>query len=81
MAPELLTTPKIDGHCHLFDPERVPCQDGVADRPAGGEIDTADDFSAVMQANGVAHALLAGPDSGYRTDNRGMLGAHRQGGG
>jgi len=81
MTPGLLTTPKIDCHGHLFDPERFPYQDGVAYRPAGGEIATADYFSAVMQANGVAHALLVGPNSGYGTDNRCMLDAIRHGGG
>jgi predicted TIM-barrel fold metal-dependent hydrolase len=66
---------KIDCHCHVFDPARFPYRDDTAYRPAGQEIGTAAQFVQVMEAYGVRHALLVGPTSGYRTDNRCLLDA------
>ena len=70
---------KIDCHNHLFDPSRFPYRDDTPYRPAGQEIGTAAQFSHVMDAHNVRHALLVGPTSGYRTDNRCMLDAIQHG--
>ncbi|MES2530471.1 MAG: amidohydrolase family protein [Pseudomonadota bacterium] len=75
MDTAIFSLPKIDCHCHLFDPAAFPYTPGVFYEPAGGEIATADYFSEVMQAYGVHHALLVGPNSGYGIDNRCMLDA------
>ncbi|MFP4892391.1 amidohydrolase family protein [Paraburkholderia sp. EG304] len=66
---------KIDCHCHVFDPTRFPYRDDTAYRPAQQEVGTAAQFVRVMDAYGVRHALLVGPTSGYRTDNRCLLDA------
>ena len=71
---------KIDCHNHIFDPARFPYRDDTAYRPSMQEIGTAAQFARVMDACGVQHALLVGPTSGYRTDNRCMLDAIEQGG-
>src|SRR5476649_1908281 len=72
---------KIDCHNHIFDPARFPYRDDTAYRPSMQEIGTAAQFAHVMDACGVRHALLVGPTSGYRTDNRCMLDAIAGGGG
>jgi predicted TIM-barrel fold metal-dependent hydrolase len=64
---------KIDCHCHVFDPARFPYRDDTAYRPAQQELGTPAQFVEVMNAYGVKHALLVGPTSGYRTDNRCLL--------
>jgi predicted TIM-barrel fold metal-dependent hydrolase len=69
---------KIDCHNHIFDPARFPYREDTVYRPAGQEIGTAQQFLRVMDAHGVRHALLVGPTSGYRTDNRCMLDAIAQ---
>lgn len=66
---------KIDCHCHIFDPVRFPYRDDTLYRPEGQEIGTAAQFVQVLDAYGVKHALLVGPTSGYRTDNRCLLDA------
>jgi predicted TIM-barrel fold metal-dependent hydrolase len=70
---------KIDCHNHIFDPERFPYRADTLYRPAAQEIGTAAQFARVLDACGVRHALLIGPTSGYRTDNRCMLDAIAQG--
>jgi predicted TIM-barrel fold metal-dependent hydrolase len=65
----------------VFDPARFAYRDDTAYRPALQEIGTAAQFSHLMDACGVQHALLVGPTSGYRTDNRCMLDAIARGGG
>jgi predicted TIM-barrel fold metal-dependent hydrolase len=72
---------KIDCHNHIFDPARFPYRDDTAYRPSMQEIGTAAQFAQVMDACGVQHALLVGPTSGYRTDNRCMLDAIEHGNG
>jgi predicted TIM-barrel fold metal-dependent hydrolase len=78
---QLLALPKIDTHCHVLDPARFPYAADVAYRPAGQEMGDVQAFSSVMQAHGVKHALLVGPNSGYGFDNRCMLDAIAQGDG
>ena len=72
---------KIDCHNHVFDPARFPYRADTAYRPSMQEIGTAAQFAHVMDACGVRHALLVGPTSGYRTDNRCMLDAIANGNG
>jgi predicted TIM-barrel fold metal-dependent hydrolase len=71
----LFDEPKIDTHCHLLDPARFPYAPDVAYRPAGQEMGTLDQYVQVMDAYGIRHALLVGPNSGYGRDNRCLLDA------
>src|SRR5262245_54072666 len=73
--------PKIDCHCHVFDPARFPYQPDIFYKPAGQEIATSGQLRHVMEAYGVRHALLVGPNSGYGTDNRCLLDAIASGDG
>jgi len=70
--------PKIDCHCHVLDPHRFAYADDVAYSPAGQETGSASYFEHVLDAYGVRHALLVGPNSGYGTDNRCLLHAIAQ---
>ena len=72
---------KIDCHNHIFEPARFPYLPDTVYRPSGQEIGTAAQFARVMDAYGVRHALLVGPTSGYRTDNRCLLDALAHGAG
>ncbi|BBH46311.1 amidohydrolase family protein [Pseudomonas sp. KU43P] len=65
--------PKIDCHNHLFDPARFAYHPDAPYAPAGQEIAPLEQFDQVMDAYGVRHALLVGPNSGYHTDNRCLL--------
>jgi predicted TIM-barrel fold metal-dependent hydrolase len=71
--------PKVDAHCHVLDPARFPYAADVAYRPAGQEIGTLVQYQSVMDAYGMRHALLVGPNSGYGTDNRCLLDAIARG--
>lgn len=64
---------KIDCHNHLFDPARFPYHPDAPYTPSGQEVATQEQFTRVMDAYGVQHALLVGPNSGYHTDNRCLL--------
>ncbi|MDB5964814.1 MAG: 2-pyrone-4,6-dicarboxylate hydrolase, partial [Polaromonas sp.] len=66
---------KVDTHCHVLDPDGFAYNDKVAYRPAGQETGSAAYFEQVLDAYGVQHALLVGPNSGYGTDNRCLLAA------
>ena len=72
---------KIDCHCHVLDPARFPYAADVAYRPAGQELGPLEQYLQVMDAYGIAHALLVGPNSGYGIDNRCLLDAIARGGG
>jgi predicted TIM-barrel fold metal-dependent hydrolase len=67
--------PRIDCHVHVFDPERFPYAPDATYRPTGGEIGTAAQLGSVLDAHGVRHALIVGPNSGYGLDNRCLLDA------
>ncbi len=67
--------PKIDCHNHVLDPARFAYADDVVYRPGGQEIATRLQHADVMNAYGVTHALLVGPNSGYGNDNRCLLDA------
>lgn len=69
----VLTEPKIDAHCHVFDPANFPYNPQAAYHPAGQEMGTAEYFLQLMACYEVKHALLVGPNSGYATDNRCLL--------
>jgi len=73
--------PKVDCHCHVFDPARFPYGANTFYRPAGQEIATASQLARMHDAYGVRHGLLVGPNSGYEEDNRCMLDAIARGGG
>lgn len=67
--------PKIDCHCHIFDPARFPYAADTPYRPAGQEIATREQMRQVFDTYGVRHALLVQPNSGYPGDNSAMLDA------
>ena len=71
--------PKVDTHCHVLDPARFPYAPDVAYRPAGPEVGPASQYQQVMDAYGIRHALLVGPNSGYNVDNRCLLDAIERG--
>lgn len=73
--------PKVDSHCHVLDPARFAYAPDVAYRPSGQEIGTPVQYRQVMDAYGVRHALLVGPNSGYGNDNRCLLDTIAQGAG
>lgn len=75
MDASIYTLPKVDTHCHVLDPQGFAYGDDVAYRPAGQETGSAAYFEQVLDAYGVHHALLVGPNSGYGTDNRCLLAA------
>lgn len=83
MTPDfsIYAEPKIDCHCHVLDPSGFAYAPDVAYRPAGQETGSADYFGHVLDAYGVRHALLVGPNSGYGTDNRCLLDAIARGNG
>ena len=71
----------IDCHVHVFDPARFPYAADAYYRPEGAEIGTTAQLGHLMDAHGVQHALIVGPNSGYGLDNRCMLDALAQGAG
>ena len=75
------TEPRIDCHVHVFDPARFPYAADTFYRPAGGEIATVTQLDQLLDAHGVQHALIVGPNSGYGLDNRCLLDALAHGAG
>jgi len=65
----------------VLDPLRFPYGIDTFYRPAGQEIGTAAQLTQVLDASGVHHALLVGPNSGYERDNRCLLDAIARGAG
>jgi predicted TIM-barrel fold metal-dependent hydrolase len=65
--------PKIDCHLHVLDPARFPYQANTHYAPAGQELGTPAQLEQLMDAYGVRHVLLVGPNSGYNFDNSCML--------
>jgi predicted TIM-barrel fold metal-dependent hydrolase len=65
----------VDSHCHVFDTARFPYSPEATYRPPEHEQGTAEQFTAVLDAHGISHALLVSPTSGYGYDNRCMLAA------
>ncbi len=75
MGMSIFDEPKIDCHNHVLDPVRFAYAGDTSYRPSGQEIGTRVQHAAVMQAYGMRHALIVGPNSGYGTDNRCLLDA------
>jgi predicted TIM-barrel fold metal-dependent hydrolase len=65
--------PRIDCHVHVFDPQRFPYAADAWYTPGPAETGTPDQLGHVLDAHGVQHALLVGPNSGYGLDNRCLL--------
>lgn len=63
----------IDCHVHVFDPQRFPYAADTWYTPSPAETGTPDQLGHVLDAHGVRHALLVGPNSGYGLDNRCLL--------
>ena len=63
-----------DCHLHIIDPARFPFVPGAGYTPRPDETGTREALGAVLEAHGVAHALLVQP-SGYGFDNAAMLDA------
>lgn len=62
----------VDCHAHIIDPRRFAFVAGVGYQPKAHETGTREDFVSVLDANGIAHALLVQP-SGYGFDNAAMF--------
>lgn len=71
----ILTTPKIDTHVHLFDPANYPYGADNFYHPTGGETGTPEHYKQVMEAYNIHYALLVQPNSGYNFDNSCLLNA------
>jgi len=54
-AASIHEVPKIDTHCHVFDPSNFAC------RPDGAEIAPASYLRHLMDSHGIRHALPSGP--------------------
>lgn len=67
----------VDSHCHVFDPRRFPFARDAGYTPPPQEQGTAEELATVLDANGMAHALIVNPTSGYGYDNRCMVAAIR----
>jgi len=80
MDSRIFEEPKIDCHLHVFDPERFPYRADTHYAPSGQEIGTPAQLERVMDAYGIGHALLVGPNSGYGVDNACMLDTIARGG-
>ena len=63
----------VDCHVHVFDPGRFPYRPDTFYAPAGQELGTPARLGGVLDAHGVGHALLVGPNSGYGEDNGCLL--------
>jgi predicted TIM-barrel fold metal-dependent hydrolase len=63
-----------DCHLHIIDPARFPFVPGAGYTPRPDETGTREALDAVLDAHGIAHALLVQP-SGYGFDNSAMLDA------
>jgi predicted TIM-barrel fold metal-dependent hydrolase len=67
---------RIDCHAHVIDHRRFPFDDGPGYKPRPDEDGPVELYRAVLERNGVQHALLVQP-SCYGTDNAAMLDAIR----
>jgi predicted TIM-barrel fold metal-dependent hydrolase len=65
--------PKADCHNHVFDPARFGYSPTARYLPAGPELGTRAQLTAVFEAYGVQRALVVQPNSGYDDDNRCLI--------
>jgi hypothetical protein len=49
---------------HVFDPRRFSYAEDACYQPSDGETGTINNLSQVLEAHGVAHVLIVGPNSG-----------------
>lgn len=63
----------IECHMHVFDPARFPYAADAWYQPLPGETGSPAQLGHVLDAHGVRHALIVGPNSGYGPDNRCLL--------
>jgi|SRR5690349_3174121 len=77
-APSTNASRGVDSHCHVFDTARFPYSPDATYRPPEHEQGTPSQFSAVLDAHGMSHALLVSPTSGYLYDNRCMIAAVKE---
>jgi len=59
----------IDCHVHVFDPARFAFAADASYRPLPCECGTVDDLAAVLDAHGIARAIIVTPTAGYGDDN------------
>lgn len=64
---------RVDCHVHVFDPARFAYASDAWYVPTPAETGTPAQLDRVLDAHGIRHALLVGPNSGYGTDNRLLL--------
>jgi predicted TIM-barrel fold metal-dependent hydrolase len=65
----------VDAHAHVFDLERYPFHPTSGFDLLPNEPGNPRQYTAVLDAHGISHALLINPLGGYGVDNRGMLDA------
>lgn len=73
VAAAATVAPRVDCHVHVFDPERFPYAPDAWYLPVSAEAGTPAQLDQVLDAHGIGHALLVGPNSGYGLDNRCLL--------
>jgi predicted TIM-barrel fold metal-dependent hydrolase len=66
--------PLADCHVHIIDPARFPLTGARGYRPRPGESGTREELAALLDAQGIRHAVLV-QLSGYGTDNAVLLDA------
>ena len=81
MTDTIVDEPKVDCHCHVFDPVRFPYGHDTFYRPSGQEVATALQLAQMHDAYGVRYGLIVGPNSGYEQDNSCLLDAVEHGAG
>jgi len=65
--------PAVDCHAHCYDLAGQPFSETSGFHVQPDELGSASDYSAVLDAHGVSHAVLVNPLGGYGTDNRYLL--------
>lgn len=75
MVAPAVATPVIDTHAHVFDTRRFPFDSSATYDLLPNEHGSPLQYQAVLDSQGVAHAVLINPLGGYGTDNRCMLDA------
>jgi predicted TIM-barrel fold metal-dependent hydrolase len=73
MTADMPVSMAVDCHVHVFDPARYPYAPDTCYSPTGPELGTPERLAALLDAHGIANALLVGPNSGYGEDNRCLL--------
>ena len=69
-----------DCHCHVFNPARFAYRPDASYTPQPAQEGTPDQYLAVLDAHGLSHGLVVGPEP-YGTDNSCVLDALANSGG